>query len=161
LLLQQNDESIAADLEEDTFILDSVRALLNYLFMSALKRHEVIATTSTKKIDTLIAEQKEHVARALKKAVTELYLDAQKKVAALYVEAEKQSGKHLIKHSNKISPCHTHNYFPPLSLSQISVRWSRRIIWNFMESYNIVEPGNDLSNMYSKFSLTKADFWIP
>ncbi|KAK2418584.1 hypothetical protein QL285_040768 [Trifolium repens] len=119
----QNDESIAADLEEDTFILDSVRALLNYLFMSALKRHEVIATTSTKKIDTLIAEQKEHVARALKKAVTELYLDAQKKVAALYLEAEKESGenfiqffdierkmeaedencKHLFKHSNIIS----------------------------------------------------------
>jgi len=95
LWLQQNDESIAADLEEDTFILDSVRALLNDLFMSALKRHEVIATTLTKKIDTLIAEQKEHVARAFKKAVTELYLDAQKKVAALYVEAEKESGKHL------------------------------------------------------------------
>ena len=92
--LQQNDESIAADLEEDTFILDSARALLNDLFLSALKRHEVIATTLTKKIDTLIGEQKEHVARVLKEAATELYLDAQKKVAALYVEDLSVEGIH-------------------------------------------------------------------
>lgn len=97
--LQQNDESIAADLKEDSSVLD----MLKDLFINAQKEHDVMATTLTKKIDALIAEQKEDVARALKKAVTELYLDAQKKVAALYVEAEKENGKHLFKHSNIIS----------------------------------------------------------
>jgi hypothetical protein len=103
LWLQQNDDSIAADFEEDTSVLDTVRAKLNDLFINAQTKYYVIATTLKKKIDALIVEEKEHVARALKKAVTELYMDAQKKVAALYVEAEEESGKHLFKHSNKIS----------------------------------------------------------
>ena len=116
--LQQNDELIAVDLEEDSSVLDKVKAKLHNLFINAQTEHDVMATTLTKKIDALIAKQKEHVAYALKKAVTELYLDAQKKVAALYVEAEKESGKHLFKHTNKISPYDTHTYFPPpLSLS--------------------------------------------
>jgi len=102
--VQQNDESIAADLEEDTPFLDRVRALLNYLFMCALKKHEVIATTLKEKIDELIAEQQEeYVACALKKAVTELYAEAQENVVALYVEVEDESGKHLFEHSKKIS----------------------------------------------------------
>jgi len=84
--------------------LDRVRALLNYLFMSALKKHEVIATTWKEKIDELIAEQKEeYVACALKKAVTELDVEAQENVVALYVEVKEESGKHLFKHSMKIS----------------------------------------------------------
>jgi len=104
LWLQQNDESIAEDLEEDTYFLESGRALLNYLFMSALKKHEVIATTLKEKIDELIVEQQEECVKyALKKAVIELYVEAQEKVVALYVEAEEESGKHLFKHSNKIS----------------------------------------------------------
>ncbi|RHN42801.1 hypothetical protein MtrunA17_Chr8g0380891 [Medicago truncatula] len=73
-----------------------------------------MATTLKKKIDGLIADEKEHVTLALKKAVTELYMYAQKKVAALYVEAEEES----------------------------------------VESSNIVEPGNDVSNIYSKFLWT-------
>jgi hypothetical protein len=91
-------------LEEDTYFLESGRALLNYLFMSALKKHEVIATTLKEKIDELIAEhQEEYVACALKKEVTELSVEAQENVVALYVEVEEESGKHLIKHSKKIS----------------------------------------------------------
>ena len=121
-LFKLNDELIAADPEEDSSVMDKVRAKLNDLFINAQTEHDVIATslatTLTKKIDALIANQKEHVAYALKKAVTELYLDARKKVAALYVGAEKESGKHLFKHTNKISPYDTHTYFPPpLSLS--------------------------------------------
>ena len=99
--LQQNDELIAADLVEDAYFLESVRALLNYLFMSALKKHEVIATTLKEKIDELIVEQQEECAKyALKKAVTELYVEAQEKVVALYVKVEEESGKHLFKNSN-------------------------------------------------------------
>ena len=101
--MQQNDESIAADLEENTSVVDTVRAKLNDLFINAQTKHDVMATTLRKKIDALIAKEKEHVARALKKVVTKLYMDAQKKVAALYVEAEEENGKHLFKHSNKIS----------------------------------------------------------
>jgi hypothetical protein len=95
-LFTLNDELIAADPEEDSSVMDKVRAKLNDLFINAQTEHDVIATslatTLTKKIDALIAKQKEHVAYAFKKAVTELYLYAQKKVAALYVEAEKESG---------------------------------------------------------------------
>ncbi|CAJ2670428.1 unnamed protein product [Trifolium pratense] len=137
----QNDESIAADLEEDTFILDSARSLLNYLFMSALKRHEVIATTLTKKIDTLIAEQKEHVARALKKEVTELYLDAQQKVAALYVEAEKESGENFIQFFDieRKMEAEDENYF-------------RNEIRKSLES--VEEDDNDASKLYTKILCT-------
>jgi len=114
--MQQNDDSIAADLEEDTSVLDTVRAKLNELFINAQTKHYVIATTLKNKIDALIVEEKEHVARALKKAVSELYMDAQKKVAALYVEAGEESGKHLFKHSNKISLWYSYLFSSSLSL---------------------------------------------
>jgi len=118
--VQQNDESIAADLEENTSVVDTVRAKLNDLFINAQTKHDVMATTLRKKIDALIAKEKEHVARALKKVVTKLYMDAQKKVAALYVEAEEENGKHLFKHSNKISL--RYSYLFSLSLSLKSQR---------------------------------------
>ncbi|XP_039685478.1 uncharacterized protein [Medicago truncatula] len=125
-----NDESIAADLKEDTSFLNRVRALLNYLFMCALKKHEVIATTLKEKIDELTAEQQEeYVACALKKAVTELYVEAQENVVALYVEVEEESVRRL----------------------RITFR---NVIRDLLESHNIVEDGNNVSKLYTKTLLT-------
>ncbi|XP_039688576.1 TNF receptor-associated factor homolog 1a-like [Medicago truncatula] len=75
---KQNDELIAADLE-----MDSVRALLNYLFMSALKKHEFIATSLKEKTDEFVVKhQALYVKCALKKAVTELYVESTRNVCS-------------------------------------------------------------------------------
>jgi hypothetical protein len=83
LWLQQIDELIAAELEEDMSLQDSLRKV-NDLFITALFENEVHAAILKEKTDAIIEKLPEHLAGPLCKEVSKIYMKLRTEVSEFF-----------------------------------------------------------------------------